>query len=301
MLKKVHYGGALLSPPDDRDYKISRCMEIPSGGADSVLPRKFECWVPDRTLDQKQTAKCTSYAMALIFSCIWHKLTGEDRDFSTAFIYANPLDSTWRYPGAFMRDVCKTVCNHGDILAVIGENHEEKPDCIAWFEENYEGFRKYAKMLVKSYIRLESAEEARAFMYKYKIPLFVNLEMGDITPFASDKEALHAVAAYKYGYNTGFTCRNSWGEYDCPEITNKKFKIFKEVWGIVPNEKIVFPDVEEQRWSREDIYDAVEKGLIYGYDDGTFKPAQSLSREEFCVLAGRLLRYMDEHYTKIEK
>lgn len=301
---KDYIPGALPSPSDERDYKISRCMDIPTCGVEEVIPATFECWIPSKRYNQGSTGSCTAFAMATIFSCIWHKLTGEERDFSTGYIYTNTLETDFKYRGAYMRDVVKTVHKHGDILSVIGDNNDEKPESIKWFEENYPKFKEYSKMLVDSYVRLETKQEAMAFMYKYKIPLFVSLKMGNITPFTSNKNGLHAVAAYKYGRMSGFDCKNSWGN-EIPFITKKDFDIFEEVWGIVPKENITFTDVitegEDARWSADDIMEAATDGIVEGFPDNMFRPGEPVTREQIAVIWGRMKRYMDEHYTRTDE
>lgn len=292
------FSGVLPSPLDKRDYKISRCMDMPVGGADTVVPRNFECWIPDRYYNQGQTASCTAFAMATIFSCIWHKLTGEDRDFSTGFIYGNNLGDHYNGYGACMRDVAKTVTKYGDILASVGNDNSEKPEAFEWFEKTYPKFKDYSKLLVKEYVRIWDFADARAFMYKYQIPLFVSMKMRNITPFASDPDGLHAVVAYKYTFNFGLDCKNSWGEYNCPKITNKRFDKFEEVWGIVPNEKITFSDVTNDMWCADAINKQAQKGVLQGFPDGTFKPDEPITRGQMAVLLERLDRANEEKFEK---
>ncbi len=49
----------------------------------------------------------------------------------------------------------------------------------------------------------------------------------------------------------------------------------------------VFPDVEKERWSVKDIEYMADKGVIYGYLDGEFKPRRNLTRAEFAALIYR--------------
>lgn len=50
-----------------------------------------------------------------------------------------------------------------------------------------------------------------------------------------------------------------------------------------------FKDVEETRWSKNFIKICVDEGLLTGYEDGTFKPASPITREEVAVILVRLL------------
>lgn len=54
----------------------------------------------------------------------------------------------------------------------------------------------------------------------------------------------------------------------------------------------LFKDVEKGRWSEKSIERLVELGILSGYKDNTFKPAQSLTREEFAVALDRVLKLL---------
>lgn len=51
---------------------------------------------------------------------------------------------------------------------------------------------------------------------------------------------------------------------------------------------IAFKDVEKNRWSKEFIDWANEKGYVNGYPDGTFRPEKPLTREELCAVLYRI-------------
>ena len=58
-----------------------------------------------------------------------------------------------------------------------------------------------------------------------------------------------------------------------------------------------FPDVPNDHWAVKFINSAAEKGWILGYDDGTFRPEEFITRAEVATLAGRVLdRYADSEY-----
>lgn len=50
-----------------------------------------------------------------------------------------------------------------------------------------------------------------------------------------------------------------------------------------------FKDIESDRWSKNFIKICTDEGLLQGYPDGTFKPAQPLTREELAVVLVKLL------------
>ncbi len=49
----------------------------------------------------------------------------------------------------------------------------------------------------------------------------------------------------------------------------------------------IFPDVSASRWSVSEIEFMTNKGVIYGYPDGEFKPSRNLTRAEFAALIRR--------------
>ena len=48
-----------------------------------------------------------------------------------------------------------------------------------------------------------------------------------------------------------------------------------------------FADVEDSRWSNNAISTMAKLGIITGYEDGTFKPANAITRAEFATIAAR--------------
>jgi hypothetical protein len=50
-----------------------------------------------------------------------------------------------------------------------------------------------------------------------------------------------------------------------------------------------FPDVPETYWAYREIADAVERGWVRGYEDGTFRPNQSVTRAEAVTILNRVL------------
>ena len=47
------------------------------------------------------------------------------------------------------------------------------------------------------------------------------------------------------------------------------------------DDNVKFTDVDESNWAKDYIYDLCKKGIINGFDDGTFKPDNELTRAEF--------------------
>jgi hypothetical protein len=50
-----------------------------------------------------------------------------------------------------------------------------------------------------------------------------------------------------------------------------------------------FKDIEETRWSKPAIDRCVAEGLLLGFEDGTFRPTENVTREQFATILTRIL------------
>lgn len=57
--------------------------------------------------------------------------------------------------------------------------------------------------------------------------------------------------------------------------------------------KQLFYDVKEDRWSYEEIFTMVLKGIIRGYEDESFRPTESITRAQMASLLNRMTKYID--------
>lgn len=281
-------GGVLLSPEDSRDWRIDRCLDIPAGGAAEGLPRTFSVsWLPPIT-DQGRQQTCTAHAMALILSCIYYKLYHEELIFSKGFIYGNRLETEYQGPGQIMRDVVKSVHKHGDIESRFWDNELEVPEAIEAFLSVYPELKDLAHKLVQGYVRIRDEDEAKAFLVRYDIPLFVCARMRYVNPLTRSDD-YHALACTGWLRSGVFKHQNSWGKLDCPR-PEIEYDNISEIYGVIPMEELKFPDIEPGRWSEEAIYNQVKKGTLKGFPDGTFRPTEPITREQAAVILERLDR-----------
>lgn len=86
--------------------------------------------------------------------------------------------------------------------------------------------------------------------------------------------SLKGIEDYKFG----------WGLPILPLID--KLEILEKLRG----EKVAdFKDVEETRWSKPAIDRCVAEGLLLGFEDGTFRPTEHVTREQFAQILTRIL------------
>jgi hypothetical protein len=65
-----------------------------------------------------------------------------------------------------------------------------------------------------------------------------------------------------------------------------KLEILEKLRGA---EEMQFKDVEDTRWSKAAIDRCVAEGLLVGFEDGTFRPTETVTREQFAIILTRIL------------
>ncbi|MNZ96714.1 Cellulosome-anchoring protein precursor [compost metagenome] len=86
------------------------------------------------------------------------------------------------------------------------------------------------------------------------------------------------------GYNDGTFRPNS--PITRAEFASILYRVFQTHGG--SNTSTVFKDIDGI-WAKDDIENLVAAGVINGYTDGTFKPNQTITREEMVVMLSRIV------------
>ncbi len=74
-------------------------------------------------------------------------------------------------------------------------------------------------------------------------------------------------------------------------LTRAQFvTIINKMYGYTLSTDNVFKDIKPGEWYYNDVLIAVQAGYIQGYDDGTFKPNNRITREQVCVMMNRILK-----------
>lgn len=68
--------------------------------------------------------------------------------------------------------------------------------------------------------------------------------------------------------------------------------LFTSQWAVHGQSLSLVADIENN-WAKEQILDWLDKGLINGYSDGSFKPNKSISRSEFVTIINKVFGYKD--------
>ena len=84
------------------------------------------------------------------------------------------------------------------------------------------------------------------------------------------------------------------------------FLLIGFIAGLVPTAfaaTVFFTDVEESSWYYEAVQSLSEKGIIKGYENGSFKPSDNVNGAELAVTLDRLIEYLEpaEHEYTLSK
>lgn len=79
-------------------------------------------------------------------------------------------------------------------------------------------------------------------------------------------------------------CPGAYLESKFPYIANEVNKRLEK-----ENANMKFKDVPETHWAYEAIEELAEKGIINGYEDGTFKPDEAVTRAELATMLNRYI------------
>ncbi|CEP42943.1 IdeS/Mac family cysteine endopeptidase [Paraclostridium sordellii] len=130
------------------------------------------------------------------------------------------------------------------------------------------------------------------------IPIYVqaNPKLNDIYGHWAKKEINQFISSgYVNGYEDGtFRPDNS--------ITRAEFvKLVNKYFGFNNKENIKFSDINANDWYYNDVCIASKAGYINGYEDKTFKPNKTITREEVSKILVSIKNQQDENYDKLNK
>ncbi len=122
----------------------------------------------------------------------------------------------------------------------------------------------------------------------------------DALPFKDVGAKKWFYEAVKYVYDGGLMNGTTADKFEPnAQLSRAMFiTILGRLAGAETKESNVFPDIKKNSWYSGYVGWAVEAGVVKGYDDGTFKPNKSLSRQEMAVAVDRFITYLDCRMTQ---
>ena len=298
---KCHGLGAIRDPYDPRDY----IYEIPAGA--STYPIGFQLEkMPVK--NQGIVNSCVAHSIALIKETQEFYETGKKLQFSVGWIYGYRKQGQYLGMGMYPKEALSNLREWGNVeISDFPENFEyallqnlvnqRKETCLS----------KGKKWKISSYARVTTSSAVKSCLFDKHSPVmiivniydsFYNTGANGIVPLKSGAlQGSHAMTIIGWTQINGveyYVVQNSWGANwgdngVCYIRTNND--IITDMFTIVdkPNDTISFKDVEAGRWSKDAIDKCVKAGLINGFPDGTFRPTNTISREQICQMFANML------------
>lgn len=278
-------GGFIYMPEDERDYPI--CMAYDDDESIEI-PKKYKTSFQPPYENQGSTGNCVAQTLSNILEVMYHKLYRKHENFSIGFIYGNRKKGQSKSSGMTGYTACGNLCEDGDIKASEFEYKYEVPDVIEKVEEYKKSNPdwKDAAYIPVNYIRTVNEKEVKKFILKYDIPVMAVVKVSKFW-FG---EGYHAMALYGWDGDKAIM-QNSWGEDSGAKIVELDFDDIKEFWLITPFELFTgFNDFEYTHWAFDEVVQCLEKGVMLGYPDGSFRPDNNITRAEAAAIIYRLLK-----------
>ena len=303
----------MLSPFDDRDYKYTDVAV----GAGEPLPEKYVNPYLDEiaaiAIDQGDTLMCVPCAVSHLKWLIERKQTGNRKMFSPGYLYGNrasdDADEGGCYPRCVVSQAVKFGVPHLEDFPDMYEskvlanrdykNNKERLDPLAY---PYRGDSYYS-------CGIDIATIKRAIMSEGGVAACYKVYDSFYFP-ENNKVIEYKPRPLNYGYHEVLLCGwddseqafimlNSWGNiYDdiFGSSEKKPYCYIKYTYTTTETHTLVdtikesdkmFNDIENH-WAKEDIEKAVNKGIVKGFEDGSFRPDEPVTRAQLCTIISRL-------------
>ena len=308
--------GALPSPPDERDFKFEDII-AGTGTLPLTYQNPYLEEINELVLNQGSTMECVCCAVAHWKWLMERKQNGNKDIFSPSYLYGNFHDNDTDEGGCYPRCVCAQHTKYG--ICKLDDfprwYNDKRLANIAYRERKQELDEKAHPYRCSSYYTCGKSLDTikRAIMLRGGVLISVPVcdTLYDmVTPTV--KAPIDPTRIYGYdamlavGWDDNrqsLIILNSYGNTynDIIQGSSKKNGYFymsydypiEETWAFVDDINEVRKDEEAMQdisghWAEKSIDKAVQKGIMNGYEDGTFKPDEPMTRAQLCTVLDRL-------------
>jgi C1A family cysteine protease len=293
--------GAIPSPPDDRDYPLSRLTPVKA-----EFPEEF-CLLMPEIKDQGYVGSCVAHSLAYCREITESKQSGENK-FSVGFIYANRLSTDYQGSGMYPREALSQLLKCGDVpYNDFPINEEYNIVKTAIEAHKAELMEKALPYKITAYARLSLDNEIKTALMELgpvtiMIPVYNSFFFCPATGMLQMPGATESIQGYHQitivgwkkvsPYEERWVVLNSWGSNwgDKGKCYMPFNYPIEEKWSMTDKEvKQVYKDDNEiSTYAKDSVYKAQLLGLMNGYPDGTFRPKENVTREQHATTLIRL-------------
>lgn len=291
--------GLLISPIDERDYKINR---ITDAACSVTFPKSYslEKFLPP-VYDQKNVGSCVAH------SIVQHGFMKEKQSekvsvrFSTEFVYGLRLANQYYGRGMYVREAFSNTLQFGLLPEKYLSGNHEYTVAVPKVIDRLDEFTKYSlKYKNSEYYRVNGISEIKSTLYSLQVPVIITVnvqkclyEPEEKTGYINIKNTnfkvpspygAHAMLIYGWN-NRGWLVRNSWGDWygvNGNIILPFEYPLL-EAWTAIDFKSL--PDITDIKyhWGQDYINFCYEFGIMSAAN-GRFNPESIISFERICLM-----------------
>ena len=201
--------GAIISPPDIRDYRFET--------TGSNFPTEFELKMPP-VKNQGSVGSCVAHSIALVMEFYNKKQHNEDIQMSVGYIYGNRISSTHTGAGMNTRSALKDCCSEGSVPYVEFPFNKEVPEIFDMVSLQKERLAPKAyPFRLTSYVKVSTVDEIKTALYNgYPVVFAIKwykdakVKKGVLTSERAESDSSHCMVIYGWD-ERGWKFQNSWG------------------------------------------------------------------------------------------
>ena len=295
--------GAIPSPIDERDYQITDLIPCSGQLPDTYInPLVNEIEV----LDQGTSNECVACSLSYLRWLTEYSQSNNKKTFSPTYIYANREYGMYMGEGMIPREALGMLRKSGACF------YEDFPGFYTYNEawKTYRSLKanvdtKAKPFRISSYYAVSGIEQIKNTVHKLggitaSYPVYACLmypdSLGRVNYSTGNLKSLGQHEMTIVGWTKDcWIVLNSWGSnWGVNGLCYIPFNYpITEAWAIVDYITEVYYKMArfldtEGHWAENDIEKAADKGVVSGFDDGTFKPDEGVTRAQLCSILNRL-------------
>lgn len=298
--------GVIESPKDNRDYQIESLI---AGVASMNLPSEYVNPQIENieVLDQGASQECVACSLSYLRWLTEYCQSNNRKCFSPSYIYGNRNSSGYLGEGMIPREALSQLRNNGTCYYDSYPGFYDTQTAMKTYKDNKESLDKEAyPFRISSYYATSGVNNIKSGVYTLggvtaSFPTYYCLytpdSEGRIKYPTTNTTNLggHMMTIVGWTSDDYWIVLNSWGkEYGKNGICYIPFTYpINEAWCIIDNITEVmiklakFTDTEGH-WAESSIEKAANVGVVNGFEDGTFRPDEPLTRAQLAVILDKL-------------
>ena len=306
-MEQQYFHGAIPSPEDKRDYQFTDLVAgVPSAETPSSYLNPIVSDI--QVVNQGTSETCVACSLSYLRWIVEKTQSNNDKPFSPTYIYGNRDSIQYQGEGMILREALQTlqksgVCHYEDLPGF----YNVKTSMQQYYANKETLDPKAHPYRISSYYAVRGNANIKDAVYRLggvmaSFPAFTCLyapnSEGKINYNPNQNYIMngyHAVTIVGWTADNYWIVLNSWGDtwgkggfgyipFSYPMV---------EAWGVIDQimeaqfEMARFTDIEGH-WAEQAIDKAADRGVVNGFEDGSFHPDEAITRAQLCTILDRL-------------